>query len=232
MVVMGNNVILTLPNGENRQDIVKGDYKFTVNGSPATVYELRQGMVVSAEKIVEEPAVQLASNTTVVGTPRVRTRLPRRWLRPGGRTGRTGCGGSSGSGCASAQAPEDGSRFASRVCWDCCRGRLVRNSRSAVVIQGRERGPTLRPRSSAPLSTDQRRRRPAPCSNHPRGIGAGEVSSARVLTRRDEEQNTSGLPVRAAAGRHRPAGRFGRGVDGPFGLVSLAVRAFDQAQAA
>lgn len=66
--VAAPNVILTLPNGENRQYKVKGDYKFTVDGRPATVFELRKGMVVSAEKIVEVPAVEIASDTTVTGS--------------------------------------------------------------------------------------------------------------------------------------------------------------------
>ena len=63
----GNNVILTLPNGENKQYIVKDDVKFMVNGSPATVFELRKGMTVSAEKIVEEPKVEVATDSQVVG---------------------------------------------------------------------------------------------------------------------------------------------------------------------
>jgi LPXTG-motif cell wall-anchored protein len=65
--VMGNNVILTLPSGENKQYTVKPDYKFNVNGRPATVSDLRPGMTVSAEKIVEEPKVEIALNTRVAG---------------------------------------------------------------------------------------------------------------------------------------------------------------------
>lgn len=61
------NVILTLPNGENRQYKVKDSYKFTVNGQPATVFDLRKGMTVSAEKIVEEPKSEIASDTRVMG---------------------------------------------------------------------------------------------------------------------------------------------------------------------
>jgi LPXTG-motif cell wall-anchored protein len=65
--VAGNNVILTLPNGENRQYKVANDYKFKVNGQPATVFELKKGMTVSAEKIVEEPRTEVAANTVVTG---------------------------------------------------------------------------------------------------------------------------------------------------------------------
>lgn len=66
-LVSGLNVILTLPSGENKQYTVKPDYTFNVNGRPATVAELRPGMVVSAEKIVEEPRVELTTNTAVTG---------------------------------------------------------------------------------------------------------------------------------------------------------------------
>jgi LPXTG-motif cell wall-anchored protein len=65
--VAGTTVILTLPNGENRQYKVAPDYKFTVNGQPATVFDLRKGMVVSAQKIVEAPMVEITSGTKVVG---------------------------------------------------------------------------------------------------------------------------------------------------------------------
>jgi hypothetical protein len=65
--VSGPNVILTLPNGENRQYKVKSDYKFTVNGQPATVFDLRKGMTVSAEKIVEEPKTIVSQNTVITG---------------------------------------------------------------------------------------------------------------------------------------------------------------------
>jgi len=65
--VSGRTVVLTLPNGENRTYKVKEDYKFTVRGKPADVSELRTGMQISAEKIVEEPRTEIVSNTTVTG---------------------------------------------------------------------------------------------------------------------------------------------------------------------
>jgi hypothetical protein len=65
--VMGNSVILTLPDGQNKQFTVKPDYKFNVNGAPATVHDLKPGMTVSAEKIVEAPTVEIATNTKVIG---------------------------------------------------------------------------------------------------------------------------------------------------------------------
>jgi hypothetical protein len=66
--VAAPNVILTLPNGENRQYKVTNEYKFNINGQPATVHELRKGMTVAAEKIVEVPRVELATNVAVTGT--------------------------------------------------------------------------------------------------------------------------------------------------------------------
>ena len=65
--VMGKNVVLTMPNNENKQFTVKDDTRFTVNGNPATVSDLRPGMIVSAEKIVEEPTTEIATDTKVVG---------------------------------------------------------------------------------------------------------------------------------------------------------------------
>ena len=60
-------VILTLPNGENRQYKVTDDYKFMVGGKPATVFDLRKGMRVSAQKITEEPRTVVTANTVVTG---------------------------------------------------------------------------------------------------------------------------------------------------------------------
>jgi len=66
--VARKSVILTLPNGENRQYTVKDDYKFSIDGNKeATVFDLRKGMRVSAQKIVEEPRTEIASNTVVTG---------------------------------------------------------------------------------------------------------------------------------------------------------------------
>ena len=41
--VSGSTVILILPNGETKQYNVKPDFRFVVNGKPASVSELRQG---------------------------------------------------------------------------------------------------------------------------------------------------------------------------------------------
>jgi hypothetical protein len=65
--VAGNTVILTLPNNENRTYKVNDDYRFNVDGKQATVQDLRKGMTISAQRIVEQPHVEISSNTTVTG---------------------------------------------------------------------------------------------------------------------------------------------------------------------
>jgi len=65
--VAGNTVIITLPNNENRQYKVSEAYRLNVDGRPASVHELRKGMTISAQKIVEEPRTEIASNTVVSG---------------------------------------------------------------------------------------------------------------------------------------------------------------------
>jgi hypothetical protein len=66
--VAGNTVIVTLPNNENRMYKVTDDYSFIVNGQKAGVHDLRKGMTLSAEKIVESPKTEIDTNTTVTGT--------------------------------------------------------------------------------------------------------------------------------------------------------------------
>ena len=65
--VAGNNVMITLPNGENRHYTVDESYRFTVGGEKASVHDLRKGMTISAEKIVEVPTTQLTRNAVVIG---------------------------------------------------------------------------------------------------------------------------------------------------------------------
>ena len=75
--VSAPNVILTLPDGQNKQYKVKENVKFTVEGRPGTVFDLRKGMNVSAEKIVEEPDSEITTDTTVVGhAPAMRAAAP------------------------------------------------------------------------------------------------------------------------------------------------------------
>jgi hypothetical protein len=65
--VAAPTVILTLPDGTNKIYKTLPGYKFTINGQPATVFQLKKGMMISAERIVEQPSTVIASNTTVTG---------------------------------------------------------------------------------------------------------------------------------------------------------------------
>jgi hypothetical protein len=64
---VGTAVVLRLPSGEVKQYTVAPNFQFTVNGKPSPATALRAGMTVSAEKIVEEPKVEIAVNSQVVG---------------------------------------------------------------------------------------------------------------------------------------------------------------------
>ena len=67
VVRVGNYVILTLPSGENRDYNVPPSFRFTVEGKPSSVTDLRKGMKVSAEKIVEEPRTEISTKTVITG---------------------------------------------------------------------------------------------------------------------------------------------------------------------
>jgi LPXTG-motif cell wall-anchored protein len=61
-------VILTLPDGTNKMYKATPQMKFDVNGQKATVFDLKKGMRITAEKIVEEPRTEITNNTLVTGT--------------------------------------------------------------------------------------------------------------------------------------------------------------------
>ncbi|MCM3878686.1 MAG: hypothetical protein ND807_01135 [Vicinamibacterales bacterium] len=65
--VQGNYVVLTLANGENKEYNVPDSFRFVVEGKPASVSELKQGMNVSATKIVEEPHTEMSEKTVITG---------------------------------------------------------------------------------------------------------------------------------------------------------------------
>jgi hypothetical protein len=66
--VMGNTVILTLPDGTNKSFKVPPSYQFMVNGQPASVHDLRKGMRVTADRIPEPPAVAFRNDIEITGT--------------------------------------------------------------------------------------------------------------------------------------------------------------------
>ena len=65
--VQGNYVVLTLANGENKEYNVPDSFKFVVEGKPASVSQLKQGMEVSATQIVEVPHTEISENTVITG---------------------------------------------------------------------------------------------------------------------------------------------------------------------
>jgi len=65
--VQGNYVVLTLANGENKEYNVPDSFKFVVEGKPASVSQLKQGMEVSATQIVEVPYTEISENTVITG---------------------------------------------------------------------------------------------------------------------------------------------------------------------
>jgi len=65
--VAGKNVIVTLPDGENRHYTVDENYRFLIGDEKVSVHDLRKGMTISAEKIVEEPKTEIATDTVVTG---------------------------------------------------------------------------------------------------------------------------------------------------------------------
>ncbi len=62
------SVILTLPDGSNKQYTVPDHAKFTINGEKKTVFDLRKGMKVQATVVTDETETVLESAKRVVGT--------------------------------------------------------------------------------------------------------------------------------------------------------------------
>ncbi len=60
-------VILTLPDGTNKQYNVPKGQVFNVNGKKDTVFELRKGMNVSAMVVTEEPVIEASMHRSVTG---------------------------------------------------------------------------------------------------------------------------------------------------------------------
>ena len=65
--VNGNYVVLTLKNGQNKEFKVPESFRFIVGGKSASVHDLKQGMDVSASKIVEEPRTDISEKTVITG---------------------------------------------------------------------------------------------------------------------------------------------------------------------
>ena len=62
------SIILTLEDGKNQQFKIPEDQKFNVEGQMVDAWGLRKGMIVTATKIVEQEATEVAQEKTVTGT--------------------------------------------------------------------------------------------------------------------------------------------------------------------
>jgi LPXTG-motif cell wall-anchored protein len=108
----GPTVILTLPNGQNRQYTVPANspVKFTdADGKSITVFDLRKDMMVKAVRITESPRIELATNVAVTGTgPSASARAAASGDAPavsGTRPAAAGGGAPAASGARPAAAP-------------------------------------------------------------------------------------------------------------------------------
>lgn len=61
------SVILTLPDGTNRQFTVPDKAKFEIEGEEKTIFELRRGMQVTATAITQVPETEVTRQSTVTG---------------------------------------------------------------------------------------------------------------------------------------------------------------------
>ena len=61
------SIILTLEDGKNQQFKIPEDQKFNVEGQMVDAWGVRKGMIITATKIVEEPAVEVTQKKTVTG---------------------------------------------------------------------------------------------------------------------------------------------------------------------
>ena len=62
------SIILTLEDGKNQQFKIPEDQKFNVDGQMVDAWGVRKGMIITATKIVEQPATEVKQEKTVTGT--------------------------------------------------------------------------------------------------------------------------------------------------------------------
>jgi len=63
-----SSLILTLEDGKNQEFKIPEGQKFMVDGQETDAWGLKQGMVVTAAKVVETPATSVTTQKEVVGT--------------------------------------------------------------------------------------------------------------------------------------------------------------------
>ena len=61
-------VILRMPNGKNQQFKIPSGQKFTVDGQVVDAFGLKKGMKVNAQKVIEQPEVEVAQQVKRSGT--------------------------------------------------------------------------------------------------------------------------------------------------------------------
>ena len=61
------SIILTLEDGKNQQFKIPEDQKFKVDGQMLDAFAVRKGMIITATKITQEPAVEVTQSKTVTG---------------------------------------------------------------------------------------------------------------------------------------------------------------------
>ena len=61
------SIILTLEDGKNQQFKIPEDQKFNVDGQMVDAFAVRKGMIITATKITEQPAVEVTQTKTVTG---------------------------------------------------------------------------------------------------------------------------------------------------------------------
>ncbi len=63
------SIILTLEDGKNQRFKIPEGQKFNVDGQMVDAFGVRKGMILTATKVVEEPAVEVTQEKTVTGSP-------------------------------------------------------------------------------------------------------------------------------------------------------------------
>ena len=81
------SIILTLEDGKNQQFKIPEDQKFNVDGQMVDAWGVRKGMIITATKIVEQPATEVTQEKTVTGELRQspRPQVYRSWSRRGAK---------------------------------------------------------------------------------------------------------------------------------------------------
>jgi hypothetical protein len=62
-----NSVVLTLPDGTNKQYKIPKDQKFMIDGQEKTAFDLKKGMKISATVVTDSPETAMSQSKTVTG---------------------------------------------------------------------------------------------------------------------------------------------------------------------